>query len=389
VAGQYPEGGAEPDAMNGDEARPYTVHRLNALIKGTLETRLPPLWVIGEVSDWKQWSNGNIYFSLKDKRASVRCVMWSRDAQRLPAHPRVGMQIRVFGHVTVYEQRGDLQLQAHALEAEAAGGLWKIRFEKVRARLEAEGLLAPERKRGLPRFPIAVGVVTSAEGAAVHDIINVVRKRAPWVKLLLSSARVQGEGAAIDIANAIRRLDGTEVDVIIVGRGGGSSEDLWAFNEEIVARAIAASSVPVVSAVGHETDITIADLIADVRAPTPSAAAERVVPDREMMLREFQTVQQRMHNAARRRVTQARSYLESVTRDMLRNLRMLTREREQRMRASAGKLEALSPLAALSRGYSVALAEDGRVLKRTAEFVPGSAFVLRVSDGAVDCRVND
>ncbi|HET9438552.1 MAG TPA: exodeoxyribonuclease VII large subunit [Longimicrobiales bacterium] len=375
--------------MNGDEARPYTVHRLNALIKGTLETRLPPLWVIGEVSDWKQWSNGNIYFSLKDKRASVRCVMWSRDAQRLPAHPRVGMQIRVFGHVTVYEQRGDLQLQAHALEAEAAGGLWKIRFEKVRARLEAEGLLAPERKRGLPRFPIAVGVVTSAEGAAVHDIINVVKKRAPWVKLLLSSARVQGEGAAIDIAHAIKRLEDTEVDVIIVGRGGGSSEDLWAFNEEIVARAIAASSVPVVSAVGHETDITIADLIADVRAPTPSAAAERVVPDRDMMLREFHTVQQRMHNAARRRVMQARSYLESATRDMLRNLRMLTREREQRMRASAGKLEALSPLAALSRGYSVALAKDGHVLKRTAEFVPGSAFVLRVSDGAVDCRVND
>jgi exodeoxyribonuclease VII large subunit len=375
--------------MNVDATRPYPVHRLNALIKGTLETRLAPLWVIGEVSDWKQWSNGNIYFSLKDKRASIRCVMWTRDAQRLPAHPRVGMQVRVFGHVTVYEQRGDLQLQAHALEAEAAGGLWKIRFEKVRAKLDAEGLLAPERKRALPRFPSAVGVVTSAEGAALHDIINVIKKRAPWVKLVLSSARVQGEGAAIEIADAIRRLERSPVDVVIVGRGGGSSEDLWAFNEEIVARAIAASPVPVVSAVGHETDITIADMIADLRAPTPSAAAERAVPDRDMMLREFNTMQQRMLNATRRRAAQSRSYLEAVTRDMLRNVRMLTRSREQRLRASAGKLEALSPLAALSRGYSVALSEQGRVLRRTADFTAGSPFVLRVSDGAVDCSVDD
>jgi exodeoxyribonuclease VII large subunit len=375
--------------MNGEEARPYTVHRLNALIKGTLETRLSPLWVIGEVSDWKQWSNGNVYFSLKDKRASVRCMMWSRDAQRLPAHPRVGMQVRVFGHVTVYEQRGDLQFQAHALEAEAAGGLWKIRFEKVRTKLEAEGLLAPERKRALPRFPNAVGVVTSAEGAALHDIINVVKKRAPWVKLVLSSARVQGEGAAIDIADAIRRLERSQVDVVIVGRGGGSSEDLWAFNEELVARAIAASPVPVISAVGHETDVTIADLIADLRAPTPSAAAERAVPDRDMMLREFTTVQLRMTNATRRRLTQASNYLEAATRDMLRNVRMLVRDRDQRMRASAGKLEALSPLAALKRGYAVALAPDGHVLRNVADFVPGAEFALRVTDGSVDCRVND
>ncbi|HEY0305816.1 MAG TPA: exodeoxyribonuclease VII large subunit [Longimicrobiales bacterium] len=367
--------------------RPITVYRLNAVIKGTLEQRLPPVWVIGEISQWKPWSNGNIYFNLKDKRASIRCVMWGRDAQRLPAHPTEGMQVRVFGHVTMFEQRGEVQFQAHTLETEAAGGLWKIRFEKVRAKLEKEGLLDPARKRALPRFPKALGVVTSAEGAAVHDIINVVKKRAPWVKLVLSSARVQGEGAAIDIANAIRRLERSDVDVVIVGRGGGSSEDLWAFNEEIVARAIAASPVPVVSAVGHETDTTIADMIADLRAPTPSAAAERCVPDQEAMLREFASKQQRMINASRRRVTQTRTFVESVTRDMLRNLRMLTRSRTQRMRASAGKLEALSPLAALNRGYSVALDANGHVLKRTAEFASGEAFVLRVSDGAVDCRV--
>ena len=374
--------------MNGEAARPYPVHRLNSLIKGTLETRLPPLWVIGEVVDWKQWSNGNIYFSLRDKRASIRCVMWAREAQNLPAHPNNGMQIRVFGHVTVYEQRGDLQLQAHAIEAEAAGGLWKIRFEKVRAKLDAEGLLAPERKRALPRFPNSIGVVTSAEGAAVHDIINVMRKRAPWVKLVLSSARVQGEGAAIDIADAIKRLRRSNVDVVIVGRGGGSSDDLWCFNEEIVARAIVASPVPVISAVGHETDTTIADMIADLRAPTPSAAAERAVPDRAAMLREFETIQLRMTNAARRRVSNVRSFMEAVTRDMLRNLRMLTRTRQQRLRATAGKLEALSPLAALQRGYSVALSKNGDVLKRTADFAAGDDFVLRVSDGSIECTVN-
>jgi exodeoxyribonuclease VII large subunit len=373
--------------MNSDAPRPITVHRLNAVIRGTLEQRLPPVWVIGEISQWKPWSNGNVYFSLKDKRASIRCVMWAREAQRLPAHPTEGMQVRVFGHVTMYEPRGEVQFQAHTLETEAAGGLWKIRFEKVRALLEADGLLAPERKRALPRFPSAVGVVTSAEGAALHDIINVVKKRAPWVKLVLSPARVQGEGAAIDIAKAIRRLERSDVDVVIVGRGGGSSEDLWAFNEEIVARAIAASPVPVVSAVGHETDITIADMIADLRAPTPSAAAERVVPDRDMMAREFATIQQRMAQVSRRRVAQLRAAGETVMRDMLRSLRMLTRDRQQRLRAGAGKLEALSPLAALNRGYSVALAGDGRVLKRTAEFTTGDDFTLRVSDGAVECRV--
>jgi exodeoxyribonuclease VII large subunit len=374
--------------MNADAPRPITVSRLNAVIKGTLEDRLPAVWVIGEISEWKPWSNGNIYFNLKDKRAGIRCVMWARDAQRLPAHPTQGMQVRVFGQVTMYEQRGELQLRALALESEAAGGLWKIRFEKVRAKLDSEGLLAAERKRPLPRFPTAIGVVTSAEGAAVHDIINVVKKRAPWVKLVLSSARVQGEGAAIDIANAIRRLERSNVDVVIVGRGGGSSEDLWAFNEEIVARAIAASPVPVISAVGHETDTTIADMIADLRAPTPSAAAERAVPDQDEMQRRFETIRQRMTNATRRRVTQDKQFLETAMRDMLRGLRMITRTRDQRMRASAGKLEALSPLAALSRGYSVAISRQGHVLKRTSEFAAGDEFTLRVSDGAVECIVH-
>jgi exodeoxyribonuclease VII large subunit len=374
--------------MNDDAPRPITVHRLNSVIKGTLEQRLPPVWVIGEISQWKPWSNGNIYFNLKDKRASIRCVMWGRDAQQLPAHPTEGMQVRVFGHVTMFEQRGDLQFQAHTLEAEAAGGLWKVRFEKVRAKLDKEGLLAPERKRPVPRFPSAIGVVTSAEGAALHDIINVVKKRAPWVKLVLASARVQGEGAAIDIANAIRRLYNQDVDAIIVGRGGGASDDLWAFNEEIVARAIAASPVPVVSAVGHETDTTIADMIADLRAPTPSAAAERVVPDRDEMIRRFEVTHQRMANASRRRVMQAKQYAETVMRDMLRSVRMLTRDREQRMRASAGKLEALSPLAALSRGYSVAISPGGHVLKQVEQFAANDRFTLRVSDGAVECTVD-
>ena len=373
--------------MNGDAARPLTVSRLNTLVKGVLESRLRPLWVIGEVSEWKQWTNGHVYFALKEKRSSVRCVMWARDAERLPAHPRIGMMVRILAQPTLYQARGDFQLMAHTLEAEAAGGLWKIRFEKVRAKLEAEGLLAFERKRSLPRFPNAVGLVTSAEGAAFQDIVKVMKKRAPWVTLVLSSARVQGEGAAIDIADAIRRLERTEVDVIIVGRGGGASEDLWAFNEEIVARAIAAARVPVISAVGHETDTTIADMIADLRAATPSAAAEHAVPDREAMLRHFETVQQRMANATQRRSTRIRQYLEGGQRELQRSVRNIVRQRQQRMAAAAGKLEALSPLAALNRGYAVALDAHGKLLKRTADFVPGSDFTLRVSDGAVDCVV--
>ena len=375
-------------AASQDAARPLTVSRLNAFARSILEQRVPAVWVLGEVSGWKIAPTGHCYFSLKDKRAVVRCVMWSRDAERLPVHPSEGMQVRVFGSLTLYEQRGDFQLQVRALEAESEGGLWRIRMERIRAKLEAEGLFAQQRKRRLPRFPMTVGVVTSPIGAALQDILNVTRRRAPWTRVVLSPAKVQGEGAARDVVRAIRALcELGSVDVLIVGRGGGSQEDLWTFNEEIVVRAIAECPIPVVSAVGHEVDVTLSDLAADVRAATPSVAAETVVQDRAALEREFAVMQNRMAHNTRRRMRLASGRLQTLERDLTYEVRAAIRRRSDRLGRAAGKLEALSPLSALARGYSVALATDGRVMRNVEDFEAGTPFTLRVSDGSVDCKV--
>src|SRR5690606_22253835 len=239
-----------------------------------LEARIPPLWVEGEISGWKRHSSGHAYFCLRDVNAQIDGVMFRSDVQRLPIEPEQGMHVRAFGTVTLYGKRGDYQFVARRPEATADGGPWRPAFERLRKRLQREGLLDRSRKRPLPRHPRAGGVVTSPVGAALHDILHVIERRAPWTRVILSPARVQGEGAAFEIARAIALFERARVsiDVLIVGRGGGSTEDLWAFNEEPVARAIAASPVPVISAVGHEVDVTIADLVADLRAPTPSAA---------------------------------------------------------------------------------------------------------------------
>ncbi|MGQ0814629.1 MAG: exodeoxyribonuclease VII large subunit [Gemmatimonadota bacterium] len=371
-----------------DASRPLTVSALNAYARSVLEQRVPAVWVLGEISGWKIAPNGNCYFTLKDKRAAVRCVMWSREAERLPIHPSEGMQVRVYGSLTLYEQRGDFQLSVRTLEAEAEGGLWAIRREKVRQKLEAEGLLEQARKRPLPRFPMTVGVVTSEVGAVQADILNVLRRRAPWIRVVIAYAKVQGEGAAQDVVRGMRRLyKHGGVDVMILARGGGSAEDLWAFNEEELARAIAKCPIPVVSAVGHETDVTIADLIADVRAATPSVAAETVVPDRAALEREFATVRSRMANATRRRLKQAGTRIDSARRDLVYEMRAAVRRRNDRLARIAGKLEALSPLAALARGYAVALDEAGKVLRSTHDFENVATFTLRVADGSVRARV--
>ncbi|HEX6559130.1 MAG TPA: exodeoxyribonuclease VII large subunit [Longimicrobiales bacterium] len=375
-------------AASPDAARPLTVSALNAFAKSVLESRVPPVWVLGEVTDWKIASTGHCYFTLTDKRSVVRCVMFARDAERLPMHPAKGMQVRVYGHLTLFEQQGAYQLQVQSLEAESEGGLWKIRFEKVRKKLEEEGLLAQARKQSLPRFPMTVGVVTSPVGAALHDVLNVIRRRAPWTRVVLAPAKVQGDGAARDVVRAMRalyKLGG--IDVMIVCRGGGSAEDLWTFNEEEVARAIAKCPIPVVTGIGHEVDVTIADLAADLRAATPSVAAETVVQDRAGLDREFGVMRNRMANATRRRVKQAGGRLESAQRDLLYEMRAALRRRQDRLARAAGKLEALSPLSALARGYSVALDDAGRVLRNVADFAERGGFALRVLDGRVDCSV--
>jgi len=391
------------------EPRVWSVSQVNRAVRALLESAVDALWVGGEVANWTRARSGHCYFTLKDDRAQLRCVMWRTEAERLPTDPDEGMQVRVFGTLTLYEARGEYQMSVKSLEAEGAEGLWRLAFEKLRRKLEGEGLLEPARKRPLPRFPDTVGVVTSPSGAALHDILTVLRRRAPWVRVLVRGARVQGEGAAEEIARALTALGASGAcDVIIVGRGGGSLEDLWAFNLEPVARAIAASPVPIVSAVGHEVDITISDLVADLRSPTPSAAAEAVAPDGSVLRAQMRDVPERLARGLRGTVARRRDVLREelarLGRDLERRLAparqavdlgvarlergvvRLVERRRQRLSALTGRLEALSPLAILARGYAVATTEEGRVLRRVEDFPPGRTFMLRVGDGSVSAE---
>ena len=381
-----------PDSRGGEpEPRTtYSVSGLNRLVRELLDASLPPLWVAGEVANWKRSPRGHCYFTLRDAQAQVRCVLFAKEARQLPTEPAEGMRVRAFGAVTLYESRGDYQLVVRELEARDSGGLWRLAFERLRQKLEAEGLLAPERKRPLPLGPRRVGVVTSPVGAALQDVLRVVEQRAPWTTVVVSPARVQGEGAELEIAAALDALGRHgRVDVVIVGRGGGSVEDLWAFNREEVARAIARCPVPVVSAVGHEVDVTIADLVADQRAATPSAAAERVVPDGEAVGRRVRSATARLEGALGHRLAHRRRELMGALDGLSRCMTRRLEARFNRLARATDKLEALSPLAALRRGYAVAQDETGRVLRRADDFRRSSRFRLRVLDGRVECRVED
>src|ERR1700676_1142685 len=272
-----------PDDLFGDSAKVYSVGELTRAIRSTLETKFGAVWVQGEVSNYKLHPSGHQYFTLKDQRAQIACVIF-RNTMPPFRQPLVdGAQVQVYGNVSVFEARGQYQLSVQMLQPRGLGGL-QAKFEALKRKLEAEGLVAAGRKRALPKFPRKIGIVTSQSGAAIRDILNVLKRRAPWLQMLINPGRVQGSGAAAEIAVAIRELatpneNWAMVDLIVVARGGGSIEDLWEFNEEIVARAIADVDVPIFSAIGHEIDFTIADFVADLRAPTPSAAAELIVPD--------------------------------------------------------------------------------------------------------------
>src|SRR5262252_936918 len=264
-------------------AKVFTVSELTRSIRGMLETKFAAVWVQGEMSNYKLHPSGHQYFTLKDQRTQISCVIWRDTMAPLRQSLVDGARVQVYGTVTVFEARGQYQVNVQILQARGVG-LLQAKFEALKRKLEAEGLFAPERKKPLPRFPRRIGIVTSPTGAAIRDMLNVLRRRAPWLRILINPVRVQGTGAAQEIAVAIGELAlPTETfappDLIVVTRGGGSIEDLWEFNEEIVARAIFNSRVPVVSAVGHEIDFTICDFVADLRAPTPSAAAELIVPD--------------------------------------------------------------------------------------------------------------
>jgi exodeoxyribonuclease VII large subunit len=366
----------------------WTVGELTRRARAVVEAGLPPLWVRGEVSGFKAWQSGHWYFALRDKAAQIRCVMFQKENRRLPAPPQDGMQVFVFARPTVWEEKGEFRLTVVDLLSTEAGGLWQVAFEQAKAALARDGLLDPRRKRSLPRYPRRIAVVTSPDGAALRDIIAVTARRWPVAELVVVPTRVQGEGAAEEICRALAllpRLDG--LDLAIIGRGGGSREDLWTFNQERVARAVAAMPVPVVSAVGHETDITLCDLVADLRAPTPSAAAEAATPDRSEVAAALAHLGARLARGLAARSGRGAERLD-------RTLDRLAGAVERRLdgwrhalAAAGGRLDALSPLKILERGYALARDDAGRVLKRVAQLTPGLAFRLRVTDGEVAARV--
>lgn len=363
-----------------------TVSTLTETARAVIEGAFIPLWVRGEISDFKAHRNGHWYFCLRDGSAQVRCVVWKGQQRAIPAAPDDGMQVAAFGRLTVYAARGEMQFTVTKLEAEG-DGLRRKALEITRMRLEADGLLRPERKRPLPRFPRVIAVVTSPDGAALHDIIAVVRRRCPIVEIVVVPASVQGDGAARELVTAIRRVSRwRRIDTVIVGRGGGSREDLWAFNDERVARALAACPVPTISAVGHEVDVSLCDLVADLRAATPSAAAEAAVPVLADVRARVATRTVDLRVALERRAMRARRQFEQTARDMRNGLERLTARRRARLEIAAGRLDALSPLATLGRGYALATDESGHALMSAAQFERGRAFRLRLRDGQVGAR---
>ena len=360
------------------------VSTLTQTVKDVVEGAFIPLWVRGEISDFKSHRNGHWYFCLRDLSSQIRCVVWARDQRGIPAAPDDGMQVTVLGQLGVYAARGEMQFTVRRMEAEG-DGLWRKALEATRLRLEADGLLAPERKRALPRHPRCIAVVTSASGAALRDIIAVTRRRSAGVRLVVVHAAVQGDGAPLELCAALERVGRwAGADVVIIGRGGGSREDLWAFNDERVARAVAACPVPVISAVGHEVDITLCDLVADHRAATPSAAAETAVLSHEELALALRGQRQRLLAAVQGCLYEPRQRAMSASRDLTLAAARAVETRRNRLATMAGRLDALSPLATLGRGYAVAMSPEGRTLGSTAEFAPGEPFTLRLRDGKVD-----
>ena len=367
----------------------WTVAEVTRRARAVIEAGLLPLWVKGEVSGFKAYGSGHWYFTLRDKVAQLRCVMWSRDNQRLPAPPGDGMEVFAFGFPTVWEERGEFRLTVRHLLSTEAGGLWQIAFERAKQALARDGLLDPGRKRALPALPRRIAVVTSPDGAAFRDIAAVLERRWP-ADLLLVPTRVQGEGADREVCAALALLARIpKLDLAIVGRGGGSKEDLWTFNSERVARALAAVPVPVVSAVGHEVDITLCDLVADLRAPTPSAAAVAATPDRNELSLQLERLAQGLVRGLRAPTRNAAERLERAGDRVSAGMTRTLERASARVAEGGARLDALSPLRVLARGYAVARDAAGTVLRSVAQFPPGLAFRLRVRDGEVAARAGE
>ena len=390
----------------------FSVSQVNQYLKGLMDRDelLSALYVRGEISNYKCYPSGHHYFSLKDGESALRCVMFRREAASLRFRPENGMQVIAAGRVAVYPRDGAYQLYCVRLTPEGVGDL-QVAFEQLKEKLRREGLFDPAAKKPLPRFPRRIALVTSPAGAAVRDMIRILGARWPLSEVIVLPVRVQGEEAPGEISAAIAYADRAGlVDVIITGRGGGSMEDLWAFNEEIVARAIAEADIPVISAVGHEPDVTIADFVADLRAATPSNAAELAVPDRREVRAALEADRDRLTAAVRGRLDRERRVLDRLASSramtepasyfkdkrllldyqggrLVRAMERLTGGRRERLSALAAALDAMSPLKVLGRGYAIARKSDGRVIASVRDTAPGEEFRLRVSDGELDCAV--
>jgi exodeoxyribonuclease VII large subunit len=366
----------------------WSVSQLSASVKRLIEKHGVQLWVRGEVVQCKAYSSGHWYFTLRDAGSQVRCCMFRLNTMRAGKPPADGTEVYVLGKPALYEEKGEFQLVVSRVLPTSALGRQQQELERVRAILHQDGLFDPARKRALPSYPSTIALVTSRDGAAVHDVVTVTRKRWPCARLLVIAARVQGEGAVEELVRALRLVNRLRpVELCIVGRGGGGREDLAAFNSEAVCRALAAVRVPTISAVGHEVDISLTDLVADVRAATPSAAAELAVPDRRDVLRLLDDLSGRLASGLSSRTRLAGERLARMGDRLQAGIQSALEERRNHADRLSAQLDALSPLRVLGRGYAVPVGQDGRVLKRTAEFVPQSSFRLRVSDGDVRARV--
>ncbi len=347
-----------------------------------------PLWVRGEVVQCRVWSSGHWYFTLRDKKSQVRCCMFGLNAARAGRPPADGTEVYVLGRPSLYEEKSEFQLVVSRVLPTSAIGLQHQELERVKAVLQQDGLFDPARKRQLPTYASTIALVTSRDGAAVHDVVTVTRKRWPCARLLVVAAKVQGEGAVEDLVRALRvvnRLSG--VDLCIVGRGGGGRVDLAAFNSEAVCRALAAVQVPTISAVGHEIDVSLTDLVADIRAATPSAAAELAVADRRDVLRLIDDLSVRIASGLTGRTRFMDERLARTADRLHARVEAALEVRRNQVEKLAVQLDALSPLKVLGRGYAVPVAQDGRVLKRQVDFVRDQSFLLRVVDGSVRARV--
>ena len=409
-----------------------TVSELTARIGEALEERFPAVWVEGEISNFYLHGSGHAYFTLKDADAQLRAVLFRTRMRRIKFEPADGLHVLAFGAIEVYRQRGEISLVVELLEPKGLGAL-QLAFEQLKTRLSAEGLFDQARKRELPRFPRRIGIATSPTGAAIQDILRVIGRRFGALNIVISPCRVQGDGAAEEIAQAIRDLNAMgDVDVIIVGRGGGSIEDLWAFNQEAVARAIAGSKVPVVSAVGHEVDFTIADFVADLRAPTPSAAAELVVREKQAVVDTLAQLRARLERSAARplrdlerrvdeltlrlrrglrgevsharhrvalatralraadpvaRVTTGRHRLQGLESRLIASFTRRCDRARSGLRAAVARLDSLSPLAVLGRGYSLTRTPTGEFVRRASQVKAGDDVQVLLQQGSLDARV--